>query len=343
VSVRSLEAHGYTRMMTPFQVETWALRVIEQVQNKEPIEDSRVELKREWIDANKAARRIAGHANVARGDPILWLIGVDEVSGVHGAVHNELANWWPAVAREFSEVAPSYMDVVVTPPGSPAIVALQFDTSRYPYVVRNEVFGVKGGGAVAWEIPWRQAASTRTALRSEVMLMLAGLTRKPDVKVLAAQIDVESVRVKTDSALRRLDWTLQADLFFMVREEITIPLHTCVLTMRELGQSEPLGARDKSIRLGPRAFPNVIDRADSVTVFGTSSELILRGSGLAELSATFETREFQSNELDEFAFEIEFTFTPVFATAPVIVQFEMRPRRRGTPMSGVACYALAPS
>lgn len=64
--------------MNSRQIESWALRVIDCVKNGQPNEDFLVELKTEWIDTKKAARIIAGHANAARGENILWLIGVNE-------------------------------------------------------------------------------------------------------------------------------------------------------------------------------------------------------------------------------------------------------------------------
>lgn len=66
--------------MRPVEIESWALSVIQQVESRQPNEDARVEMKTNWIEHFKAARQIAGHANAARGDPILWLIGVDQDS-----------------------------------------------------------------------------------------------------------------------------------------------------------------------------------------------------------------------------------------------------------------------
>src|SRR5262249_53745692 len=101
------------RAVKPLQIETWAIRVIEQVEAKQPYEDARVELKAEWTDPQKAARQIAGHANAARGEPILWLIGVDKDRGVTGADYNELANWYPQVQSQFDALAPRLVDVNV--------------------------------------------------------------------------------------------------------------------------------------------------------------------------------------------------------------------------------------
>lgn len=64
--------------MRQIEIEAWVLRVIEQVKRGQSNEDSRVELKARWIEPEKAARQIAGHANAARGDKILWIIGLDE-------------------------------------------------------------------------------------------------------------------------------------------------------------------------------------------------------------------------------------------------------------------------
>lgn len=92
-------------------------------------EDQRVELKAEWPDPGKAARRIGGHANAARGDTILWLIGVDESRGVVGTTAVDLASWYPQVDSWFDGPAPSVTPVVVPIDGT-TIVALLFDTDR---------------------------------------------------------------------------------------------------------------------------------------------------------------------------------------------------------------------
>lgn len=99
--------------MNSLQIESWALRVIDCVNASQSNEDFRVELKRELPEPNKIARRIAGHANAARGEPILWLIGVDQKDGVVGADDKDLANWYPAVKSQFDEIAPALTDLNV--------------------------------------------------------------------------------------------------------------------------------------------------------------------------------------------------------------------------------------
>ena len=97
--------------MTPAQIEAWALRVADRVAQGKGQEDSRVELNAEWpMDHRRAARQIAALANASRGSPVMWLIGLDETSGVVGAKHLELSSWWPQVQRCFDGVAPGPRD-----------------------------------------------------------------------------------------------------------------------------------------------------------------------------------------------------------------------------------------
>src|SRR3712207_5876612 len=111
--------------MRKHQIENWALSVIERVESGEPNEDFRVELKSQWLDPQKAARQIAGHANGARGENILWLIGVDQKKGVIGADHMELADWYAKVKAQFDDLAPQLIDLNVPVKGK-TVVALFF-------------------------------------------------------------------------------------------------------------------------------------------------------------------------------------------------------------------------
>jgi hypothetical protein len=178
-------------MMRPIEIESWSLRVIERVRNCQPVEDSRVELKADWPrDASKAARRLAGHANAARGEPILWLIGVDEVDGVQGASHAEPSRWWSSVKAIFDGIAPALSHLNVCPDGK-TVVALCVDTSRAPYVVKNPAFGHTKGEGVALEVPWREGTSVRSATRSDLILLLSPLVEKPKLELLEGEIRLQ--------------------------------------------------------------------------------------------------------------------------------------------------------
>jgi hypothetical protein len=146
----------------------WASNVIARVFAGQPTEDSRIELKAAWPDVKQAARRLAGHANASYGGSVLWLIGVDQnAKTVSGADNKELANWYPQLQKEFDgHVAPHLIaDVNLSAEGNP-VVALLFDTSNAPYVI-------KVPGSDRLEAPWREGTRTRSATRSELLRLSA--------------------------------------------------------------------------------------------------------------------------------------------------------------------------
>jgi hypothetical protein len=178
--------------MTALQIEAWALRIIERVETQQNVEDMLVELKREWPDdTNRAARRLGGHANAARGEPILWLVGVDEKAGkVVGAPLSEFANRYPAVEREFDGIAPRCIPLNI-PHKDGTVVALLVENDRFPYVVRNVAHGQPYGGPVSYEVPWRNGSRTDSAKREDLIRLLTPITKLPEVELLAAGLWVQ--------------------------------------------------------------------------------------------------------------------------------------------------------
>lgn len=187
--------------MKKIQIEGWALRVVEQINSGQPNEDFTVELKREWPDAKKAARRIAGHANAAQGDFILWLIGVDETDGVVGANHLDVASWYAEVKTQFDGLAPALIDLNV-PVEDQVITSLVFETDRAPFVVKNPMYGTSGGGAVQLEVPWREGTSIRSATRSDLIKLLSS---KEDQKARLIAKFVREPGLKSPRNLLRIE------------------------------------------------------------------------------------------------------------------------------------------
>jgi len=183
--------------MKPHQIESWVLNIVDRVKRNEPIEDFRVELKSEWIDSEKAARRIAGHANAARGTSVLWLIGVDEKKGITGAKYEDLANWYTQVQTSFDGLAPRFTDLNIPVDGK-TVVALLFETNRAPFVVKNPMFGKAGGGPVQLEVPWREGTSIRSATRADLLRLLSPLETLSEIEhnfkkeVLALESELKS-------------------------------------------------------------------------------------------------------------------------------------------------------
>lgn len=173
--------------MTPHAIESWVLRIVDQVSRDQHCEDSLVELKREWPSPQSAARILAGHANAAHGQKILWIVGLDEKAGAVGAPPNELADWFSAVRGCFESTAPVVQDLNV-PVGVKTLVALVFDTDRAPFVVRNPVFGQSGGGAVEREVPWREGRKTLSARREHLLRLLAPVSELPDAECMSIEV-----------------------------------------------------------------------------------------------------------------------------------------------------------
>src|ERR1051325_6941356 len=112
--------------MRAIEIEAWGLRVLRALRNRSFVEDSVVELKADWPDPRKAARQVGGHANAARGEPILWLVGADEKRGVVGANYDELSSWYSRLKAEFDGIAPSLDNINILLDDA-TVAALCFD------------------------------------------------------------------------------------------------------------------------------------------------------------------------------------------------------------------------
>ena len=154
--------------MTRTQIEAWALGAIENALAGRHTEDSGVELKSDWPkDHARAARQIAAHANAAHGEPILWIVGVDERARcLADPTVIEIADWWAQVRKCFCEVIPELTHVNVRI-SDKAVCALCFLTDRAPYVVRHA-----GGDDKSFDVPWREGNGTRSATRGELPLVM---------------------------------------------------------------------------------------------------------------------------------------------------------------------------
>lgn len=171
--------------MRPAQIEAWVLSLVDQITAGKRVEDSRVELKAQWPEPQTAARRIAGHANASGGDPILWVIGLDETRGVVSVDPVEFADWWAQAKKEFDGIEPLVTDLTVPASGG-TLIALLFDTSRRPYVVKNPAYGKPGSGPVTLEVPWRTATAVHSARREDLIRLLAPMQ---SLKALAYELE----------------------------------------------------------------------------------------------------------------------------------------------------------
>lgn len=205
------------------EIESWVLRIVERVEHRLNIEDdSRVELKRAWIDPKIAARKIAGHANTANGEPILWIIGLDEKKGVMDLEDIEVANWYPQVEKRFDQGVAPDLKCVNVPVEDKYVVALYFETTRAPFVIKNP-----NGGKIEREVPWRTGTRTTSARRQDLIKLLYP-------RVLMPKIEIQKISFYNlgSGSLRGPNaWNFRVELYVIPKNEdaITLPIHkTCL-------------------------------------------------------------------------------------------------------------------
>jgi hypothetical protein len=217
--------------MTRTRIEHWARDIIERLKKGQPIEDAGVELKADWIpDHRDAARRIAAQANAARGEPVLFLFGVDQKARkVSGATNVDTADWYAQVKRHFDGFAPVLHDHLFEVDGL-AVAALQFDSDAAPFVVRT------GQSKPDFEVPWREGTSLRSARRGDLLRLLVPLSRRPDIEVLAAGIELlYKGSERTDERLGgtyNITSTLRLYITPRSAERVVIPFHRCSMRSR---------------------------------------------------------------------------------------------------------------
>jgi hypothetical protein len=266
--------------MTANRLEVLARDLAERCIRREPTEDGRVELKAEWPDPRKAARQLAGHANAARGEPIIWLIGIDETRAcVPGVLARQLNDWLPQVESCFdSGVAPRLLRDVNVTVGSGTVVALYFETERAPYVFRKS--------AEAAEVLWREGTRLRFASRTELLKLLIPFQSLPDIELLTAEVCVSTLR-GVDAPKTEHTVSLHATVYVtpVTSGTLVFPFHRCLATIEIAGAEFDLS----DFTLGPQQILHDYDgvslRSASRTVAATPTEALLSGPGLAVVSA----------------------------------------------------------
>ena len=211
--------------MTRTQIEAWALGAIENALAGRHTEDSGVELKSDWPkDHARAARQIAAHANAAHGEPILWIVGVDERARcLADPTVIEIADWWAQVRKCFCEVIPELTHVNVRI-SDKAVCALCFLTDRAPYVVRHA-----GGDDKSFDVPWREGNGTRSATRGELLRMLASNVPVPDIEVIGGEVTAEFETESDGARPTRVSWSVWLTIYVSppTNANLAIPTRRC--------------------------------------------------------------------------------------------------------------------
>ena len=283
-------------MLSRIQIEARVLAVYDAVKSGRRVEDALVELKGQWPDPQKAARRLAGHANAARGEAIIWIVGLDEEDGVVDSGNRDAAEWWPQVQSHFDGLSPTLDDLVVHTDDGP-IAVLRFDTSLGPFVVKNPAYGTAGSGPVEREVPWREGTGVRSARREDLIRMLAPLQALPAIELLGASIRLTEEEPRTDrggvpvSALElepHLRWSIEIEMYVspQIGSVSVLPVHTTAVSFELSGgarmdvdnsfESLPFYRAHYSV---PYTSAGVSSAPDSASIETTSSEAIVHLPG----------------------------------------------------------------
>src|SRR5215471_10746558 len=132
--------------MKPLNIlEGWAYRVVEGVAKKAVTEDDLVEFKSVWIEAHKAARRIAAQANAARGEDFLWLIGIDPAKPdpFVGIATVDPDAWLREVESYFVDKHHPEWRCFQVPYNGKTVYAIAFGSSDFPFLVSLKKYNQK--------------------------------------------------------------------------------------------------------------------------------------------------------------------------------------------------------
>lgn len=293
------------------ELEARILDIVERATRGQPIEDDRIELKREWPDdKHKAARGIGGLCNASGGDWVLWVVGVDEMAGkVVGASQNNFADWWPQVKSQFDGVAPRVNELAVPVDGG-TVVGLMFEPDRKPYVVKNTTQKVFDR-----EVPWREATSTRSAKRHDLLRLLVVESSKLAVDVLHGRFIVAGNG-------RDFRVSLYVDPG-RANVPVAIPSHRCGIECSTCGLVVP------SDRIHLRCISPLVESDKP------GRELILRGPGTMQIDCKWADPDNVLVPREDLHFRI--TLNPVRAHQPTQFDFVAEPSGQSDKWEVVRC------
>lgn len=297
--------------MRPHEIEFRALRAIEGLQKKIAPPESAVAVFPTWPAAGPAtARRLAGHANAARGRDLLWLIGIGRDGKIRGADIKKFNDWWVGVATYFDALAPDVQPLRVPGPNGKSLIALHIQTERAPFL-----YSRKPGSDMTAEVPWYDSGAVRSARRNELIAVLSPLQDLPAFEVLDAELSAWRTHRTAYGPQLSFRWSLDATVYVVPKAEtrVVIPFHRCKSEIGLAGTS--FRSRGTELTLTP-------DKASS-SVRATESALMVEGLGRFFLFCCGQTAE-ANLPLDHSAI-MQFDFFPSGAERSATIGAECMP------------------
>jgi hypothetical protein len=150
-----------------------------------------------------------------------------------------------------------------------------------------------GSGLVSHEVPWREANSTRSARRSDLIKLLYPIQKKPRLEILDGKIELQ----KSISGLQQsaeYQWNLSMKLYFITfsSETVVIPFHRCELVFRPEGR--PDERKFENIKITPPtsySTRGLKEKTQSLTVNSTEHEVLIDTAGMAYLTGDISVNE----------------------------------------------------
>lgn len=268
--------------MRAIDLEARVITAVDQLRAGQNVEHDLIECKRSWPQEQKA-RQLAGSLNRAGGDPVVYIIGIDEKTGaVHDVSGTDILDWWNQIVPQFDHTPPElvrHLNVQVGDDGE-HVVAVTFASDRAPYVVKT------GKGNQLFEVPMREGTGTRSARRDELLRILIPTTRLPEVISVEGDLYAEYAP-KVDKRLLAEPIYSQEEsmyahgsvrLYFAHngREAATLPTHSMTGTLRIANEVFPLTVAPVVPRNDKQHNPTAgpITTTDGITITASGSALL---------------------------------------------------------------------
>jgi hypothetical protein len=311
--------------MNKQQAEFLVVSAFERVLRGEKVEDSLIECKSSWPDPSKA-RQLAGHANQARGEEIIWIIGIDEkASRLTSPDSPDLAARWSQIGSRFDDnVIPDMFDLRVQVNESSALTALVFSTDRAPYVVKVG----DAGGAVERDIPIRDGTRTRSAYRHEVVRLMHPSAVPPPAILVSAKL---SGRVGMPNR-PGVEFYLETGIYIDQRidETVMLPLHLMKICISIPGGDEKISLEPSFVASpqGHNSGLGITRRQDGITIAG--------GATLSLPAHAFLNNAAYLDYSDTKFFELEIALGVSGAARPILAGGRIEVRRFQSPSGPTA-------
>lgn len=299
------------------ELEIRVQEIISAIQNGAFIEDDLIELKRELIDPRKAARRLAGHANQANGDYIVWIVGIDEATGEVHPITMSTDEWWAQVIAEFDDgVFPQLgRNRRVHLNEDESVLVLVFETDEAPYLVQTHDAGLDR------EVPLRSATAVRSARRHELLRIIGSAVRTPTSRVIWAEADLWNKGEQPEHVILRIT----VRLLFNPRTATDVLLLADGMAVHAAAYN----ADGETVWTDASKMPNLADPHEEGSEFAMANRLeriedgaYLNGPSVAHVEAGFHVPESAPMEAaDRIVLGVEI---PVLEARPVKLRAELR-------------------